>query len=138
MPSHRVLYALLLSACATTGTLGIDPQSSTHGRVSLVPVASDTMTAQLTPRAIDPRLPSADRLARVIDAQLGEQASVDVQFCVTPGGHVSSAKLQRSSTLAAFDQAVLADVAHWQFAAQPGPETVKTCERATIVYRTHR
>lgn len=137
MPSHRVLYAtLLLSACATTGTLGIDPQSSQRARVSFEPVAADT--TQLTPQAIDPQLPSADRLARVIDSELGEHASVDVRMCVTPGGQVSTVKVERSSTLAAFDDAVVADVAQWRFATQPGPDTLKTCELATIVYRPHR
>jgi TonB family protein len=137
MPSHRVLYPFLLSACATTGTLGIDPQPSSHARVSLVPVASED-TTQLSPQPIDPQLPSADRLARTIDAQLGPQASVDVRLCVTPGGQVSTAKLERSSTLTAFDDAVMSDVAHWRFAAQPGPETLHTCELATILYRPHR
>lgn len=136
MPSHRVLYAVLLSACATTGTLGVDPQPSSHARVELVPVAPDD-TAQVVPQAIDPQLPSADRLARMIDARLGTQASVDVRFCVTPAGHVASATLERGSTMPAFDQAVMSDIAGWQFASQPGPETVRTCEIATIVYRPH-
>ena len=132
---------MLLSACATTGTLGIDPQPSSHARVELVPLAADG-TTQVSPQAIDPQLPSADRLARVIDAQLGV-ASVDVKLCVTPAGHLASASLERSSSLAAFDHAVLSDVARWQFAAQPGPETLhgsplQTCEISTIVYRPHR
>jgi TonB family protein len=137
MPSYRVLPALLLSACATTGTLGVDHDPSSHARVSLVPV-SGLETAQLVPQAIEPRLPSADRLAHVIDARLGTEASVDVRFCVTPAGRLASATLERGSTLAAFDDAVLNDVRDWQFAAQPGPETVKTCEIATVVYRPHR
>lgn len=137
MPSTRVLCIALLSACATTGSLGVDPQSSTHARVSLVPAAAED-TSQVVPRAIDPQLRSADRLSRMIDAQLGDQASVDVRLCVTPAGQVSSATLERSSTLAAFDQAVMSDVASWRFAAQPGPDTLRTCEIATIVYRPHR
>jgi TonB family protein len=137
MPSYRVLSAMLLSACATTGTLGIDHQSSSHARVELVPVAADD-TAQLTPHAIDPQLPSADRLARVIDAQLGAQASADIRLCVTPGGQVSSAQLERGSTLAVFDDAVMSDVTRWRFAVQPGPDTLQSCTRATIVYRPHR
>jgi TonB family protein len=126
----------LLSACATTGALGVDPQPSSHARVALVPAAADT--AQVIPQAIDPQLPTADRLARLIDAQLGEQASVDVRFCVTPAGRVASAKLERSSRLQLFDDAVMTDLQAWRFAAQPGPATLKTCESATIVYRPHR
>jgi len=136
MSSYRVLSVLVFSACASSGTLGIDPQTPTHARVTLVPAVADT--AQVIPQAIDPQLPSADRLARVIDARLGEQASIAVRFCVTPAGRVASAKLERSSTLASFDDAVLTDVQDWRFAAQPGPETLQTCESATIVYRPHR
>ena len=142
MPSHRVFHTALLSsvvfaACASTGSLGIDPQSSTHARVNLVPaVTADT--SQVVPRALDPQLRSADRLARLIDAQLGERASLDVRLCITPAGRVSSATVERGSTLAAFDDAVMSDVASWQFAAQPGPASLRTCETATIVYRPHR
>jgi TonB family protein len=132
-----VVIAVLLSACATTGSLGVDPQSSSHARVSLVaPAAEDT--AQVIPRAVDPQLPTADRLAHVIDARLGQQASVDVRLCVTPAGHIESATLERGSTFEQFDKAVMSDIAAWQFAAQPGPDSLRTCEIATIVYRPHR
>lgn len=137
MPPYRLLCALLFSACATTGTLGVDPQSSSHARVELVPVTADDQS-QVVPQAIDPQLPSADRLAHVIDARLGMQASIDVRLCVTPAGRVASATLERSSTMPAFDQAVMSDIAGWQFASQPGPETLRTCEIATVVYRPHR
>ena len=137
MTSYRVLSVVLFSACATTGGLGIDPQPSSRGRVELVPPAAED-TAQVRPQAIAPQLPSADRLARQIDARLGAEASVDVRLCVTPAGKLASAKLERSSTLAMFDDAVLADVQAWQFAAQPGPATLQTCELTTIVYRPHR
>jgi TonB family protein len=133
----RAVPALLLSACATTGALGVDREPSSHARVSLVRLADDD-TALVVPQAIDPQLPSADRMSRVIDARLGAEASVDVRFCVTPAGRITSAELQRGSTLAAFDAAVMTDVRDWQFAAQPGPDTLKTCEIATIVYRPHR
>ena len=93
---------------------------------------------QLLPQAIDPQLRSADRLARTIDAQLGQQASVDVRLCVTPAGRVASATLARGSSLDTFDAAVLSDVQAWQFAAMPGPESLQSCELATIVYRPHR
>ncbi len=137
MPSSKVLSVVVLSACASTGTLGIDPQSSSHARVDFVPAAAED-PGQVVPQAIEPQLPSADRLAHVIDARLGDQASVDVRLCVTPAGRVESATLQLSSTLPAFDEAVMADIMNWQFAAQPGPATLRTCEIATIVYRPHR
>ncbi|HEY5948274.1 MAG TPA: TonB family protein [Kofleriaceae bacterium] len=105
--------------------------------MSFVPLAAEP-TTQLLPQALEPQLPSADRLARTIDARLGEQASLDVRLCVTPSGRVESAAIERSSTLEEFDEAVMSDVRGWQFATQPGPDTLKTCEIATIVYRTHR
>lgn len=137
MLSQRVLPLFLLSACATTGVLGVDPQSSQHARVELVPPAADDAT-HVFPKVIDPELPSADRLGRAIEVRFGQQASVDVRLCVTPGGQVSSVELRRGSTMDLFDQAVLSDVRDWQFAAQPGPATLKSCEIATVVYRTQR
>ena len=137
MRSYWVVPLVMASACATTGALGVDPQSSQHARVELVPPAADD-TAQVFPKVLAPELPSADRLGRAIEVRFGEQASVDVHLCVTPAGQVSSAELRRGSTMDLFDQAVLSDVRDWQFAAQPGPGTVKSCEIATIVYRTHR
>jgi TonB family protein len=129
---------VLLSACASTGSLGIDPESSSQARVSLFAASADEDTQQVLPRAVDPRLPSADRLSRRIEAQLGDQARLDIRFCVTPAGQVASATLARSSTMPELDRAVMADVETWQFAAQPGPDSLRTCEVATIVYRPHR
>ena len=63
---------------------------------------------------------------------------VDVHYCVSPQGRVTAAKLERSSSFEAFDQAVMADVVGWQFSAHPGPDALQTCETATVVYRPHR
>jgi TonB family protein len=108
-----------------------------HARVVLAPLSADG-TIRLVPHAIEPLLPSADRIARVVEARLGSTAMVDVRYCVSPQGRVTSAKLERSSSFDAFDQAVMADVIGWKFTAQPGPETMRTCEIATVVYRRHR
>lgn len=137
MGFHRCLYALLLSACATTGSLGAEREPAPHARVVLSPLSGDT-TVRLVPQAVEPLLPSADRIARVVEARLGPQATVDVRYCVSPAGKVVEAKLERSSTLDQFDHAVMADIVDWQFDAQPGPDSVRTCESATIVYRPHR
>ena len=137
MSATRVLYPLLLSACATTGSLGVDSQASQHARVELAPVSAQD-TAQLAPRAIDPQLPSADRISHIIDARLGGEATAHVRLCVTPAGKVAEVRLEREGMLDAFDQAVMADVMSWHFAPQPGPETLRSCESATIVYRPHR
>ena len=83
-------------------------------------------------------LPSADRIARVVEARLGTTAMVDVHYCISPQGRVTEAKLERGSSLEAFDQAVMSDIVNWRFTAQPGSDTLRTCEIATIVYRAHR
>jgi TonB family protein len=137
MRFQRLLPLFLLSACATAGTLGIDPQTSQHANVTFAPVVADN-TAQVFPQAIAPQLPSANRLAQQIEMRLGDRASVDVRLCVTPAGRVASAELARSSTFATFDAAVMSDLRQWEFAAQPGPDTLKSCEIATIVYRPRR
>lgn len=128
---------LLASACATTAMPKPFEPAAPHARVVLAPLSADG-TIRLVPHAIEPMLPSADRIARVVQARLGDTAMVDVRYCVSPQGRVTAAKLERSSSFDAFDQAVMADVIDWQFSAQPGPETTRTCEIATIIYRPHR
>lgn len=139
MPSHHPLYALLFaSACASTGSLGGEREpAAPHARVELAPLQAEP-GMRILPQAIDPQLPTADRIWRVIDARLGDEARIDVRFCVSPAGRVVEATLERGSSYQPFDQAVMADIADWRFAAQPGPESVRTCDRATIVYRPHR
>jgi TonB family protein len=137
MGFHRCLYALLLSACATTGLPGAEREPAPHARVVLAPLAGED-TVRLVPQAVDPMLPSADRIARVVEARLGHEATVDIRYCVSPTGKVTEATLERSSSLDQFDQAVMADIVDWQFEAKPGPDSLRTCDRATIVYRPHR
>ena len=128
---------LLASACATTGMPTNFEPAESHARVVLAPLTEDG-TIRLVPHAIEPLLPSADRIARVVEARLGNTAMVDVRYCISPEGRVTEAKLERSSSFDQFDQAVMADVVGWQFTAQPGPDALRTCETATVVYRPHR
>lgn len=137
MGYQRSLCALLLSGCATTGVMSVDREPTQHAKVTLAPLKADD-TIRLVPQAVEPLLPSADRISRVVEARLGGEATVDVRYCVSPAGKVVEAKLERSSSLEAFDQAVMADVTGWTFEAQPGPANVRSCESATIVYRPHR
>ncbi len=131
-----LLSAMLLGACATTGTATLDREAHAGSRVQL-DLAPHADANRLFPAAIDPRLPSADRVAHQILAQLGDTASIEVKLCVAPEGRVSSVEVLRSSNLTAFDDSVMADAMHWEFAALPGPANVRTCERATITYRPH-
>jgi TonB family protein len=133
-----VTAALLFSACATTGTpstFGTEgARTGSRVQLDLVPHAD---AARVFPAAIDPRLPRADRLATQILSTLGDTASLEVRLCVAPQGTVASVEVLRGSSLAAFDQSVIADAMGWQFEALPGPTGVKTCERATITYHPH-
>jgi TonB family protein len=126
-----------LFACAA-GTMPMDRETTPTARVKLDFAVGATDTAAATfPGVVDPQLPSADRIAPRIHHVLGDTASAAVQLCVAPSGKVASVTLERSSEMPAFDRAMMNDIAGWQFAAMPGPDTVKSCERLTISYRPH-
>ncbi len=82
--------------------------------VVLLPVA---VLASPAPRSAP--LPSADRLTTRIRLDLDGRAEVQVRLCVAADGHLTSAELLRSSSLTAFDDAVMKDVALWRFAPAP-------------------
>jgi len=130
-----VLTTVVLSGCASTGALHLDGEpAASHARVVLAPVTADD-TVRVVPHAIEPLLPSADHISRAIAVHLGPEAAVDVRYCVSPAGKVVSAELARTSTYEQFDHAVMKDIVGWQFAAHPGPGSVRTCQAATVIYR---
>jgi len=129
------LGSLILGACAA-GSVATPRDTTSGARVHLDLAVRPTAEASRTfPEVVAASLPSADRSARQIRHELGETASVEVQLCVAASGQVDSIAITRSSNLAAFDAAVIADARSWRFAATPGPEALRTCERATITYR---
>jgi hypothetical protein len=131
---------MLLAACAT-GAAGLDREAGSHARARFE-ITSVEDTDPAFPIAKNPRLPSADRLSHAIWSKLEGVASVDVQLCVTPDGHVQGVSVVRGSSLVDFDAAVKSDVADWQFSGMPGSSSfassLRTCEIATITYRPHR
>lgn len=132
-----LVAASSLAACATGG-LAMDRAAGSRAKLDLHVNASADGASAIAPRAIDPDLPSVDRIAHLIRARLGDAASADLDVCVAPTGRVTGVTLVRTSTLRAFDEAVLHDAETWQFKALPGPAHVKSCTRATISYRAHR
>lgn len=136
MKSVFLISVLMTSigACATSSTLQLDREEPAGSLVQLdlVPHADATRTF---PTLIAARLPGADRLAGQIRYELGDTASVDVRLCVAAAGRVESIAIVRSSSVPSFDDSVIADAKSWQFAALPGPATLRTCEHATITYR---
>jgi TonB family protein len=129
----KFLLVLALPACAATTALVPAPASHTGAHLDLS--ARDGSLAPAFPEAIEPALPSVDRISREVRAQLGDTAVADLDLCVSPAGKVTRVAIAKSSTLAAFDAALLHDAEHWQFDALPGPDTVQSCRRATIEYR---
>jgi TonB family protein len=135
-----LLGTILLSACATA-TLPRELDSSgshAHLQLQLASSSSTSDTAQaMQPTAIDPTLPSADRIASQLRAEIGERVSSQIRMCVAPNGAVKHVVIVRSSSSPSFDRAVLHDSAAWKFKAMPGPANLVSCGDATIVYGTH-
>ncbi|MBX3161053.1 MAG: energy transducer TonB [Deltaproteobacteria bacterium] len=133
-----VLSFLSLAACATGG-LASDHDTAARAKVNL---HLDTMPAlgaeQVFPRAVAPELPSVDRISHQVRAQLGDRATAELDLCVSAQGSVTKVAIARSSSLPAFDNAVLRDAEEWRFESLPGPAAAQSCTRATVAYRAHR
>ena len=137
---QKILGALMigmsLAACATGGA-GLDRQAAPRAAVRFDTASIDSEA--VFPTARNPQLPSANRMHRVIQSELGGVASVDFRLCIAPDGHVQGLSLVRGSSLAEFDAAVLHDAVDWQFSGRPGTSsfasTLRTCEVAKITYR---
>ena len=129
---------LFLVGCATGG-VGANREPATHAapRFEMTAVADDPL--RVFPAAKDPQLPTADRMRHEIRTELGEVASADVRLCVAPDGRVKKVEIVRGSSFAALDQAIVRDVADWQFSGMPGSsrDDLQSCEVATIHYRPH-
>jgi TonB family protein len=129
------LLSLSLAACATAAT-GLDRDHSQRAKVKLDLAAVGGVEATF-PEALDPTVPSVDRISHAVRAHLGDTATAELSLCVSPSGAVKQVELTRSSSYAPFDKALLADAATWQFASLPGPDRVMSCRNATIAYRVH-
>lgn len=124
-----VLAAFLISACATGSA-----SSSGHIARRARPIfhtASAAPTRDPFPSAIDPRLPSVDRIARLV----GVSPAAEVELCVSNDGRVAKVTLLQGSADELFDAALLRDVPKWEFIAAPSRTTLRMCKRATISYR---
>ena len=134
--SKLAVLSLLLVACATDATT-FDRETAPRAKVRL-DLSPHASTNAVFPKALDPTLPSVDRISRQVRARLGDVVVASLELCVSPAGHVTDVKLLGSSSFDAFDAAVLRDARTWQFAAIPGPDHVQSCERATLRYLTPR
>ncbi len=128
-----LLFVLVLgSACAsTTGVMDREVAPRTGVQLSLVPT---TDAVQIVPEAIDPRLPSVDRMATQLRYEIGSTVTAELSVCVNPKGFVTDVSLTRTTGLAKLDTAITTDVRAWQFAELPGDAGLRTCQRATLAY----
>jgi outer membrane biosynthesis protein TonB len=127
--SSLSLSSLIACAAGTTGTAArpLEPVRTASCAVKADPAGP------AFPAAIDPKLPSVDRIARLVEAELGARAAAEVDLCVSRDGRVVAVSLVHATRSPAFDLAVVHDVAEWQFAAPAAPAD-RTCKRATISY----
>lgn len=123
-PILSSLSLSLLVACAV-GTA----ETTALPRTASCAIKADASSPAF-PEAIDPKLPSVDRIARLVEADFGARAAAEVELCVSPAGRVVAVSLVHATQSPAFDLAVLHDVAEWQFAASAD----RSCKRATISY----
>jgi TonB family protein len=129
----------VLSGCASTRPLGVDREPAARGNVhlDLQSTTTDGEPRRLFPSAIEPRLPSVDRISHQVRARLGEISVAAVELCVAPDGHVTRVALLEGTHFAAFDAALVRDAQAWRFAASPGRTAtgaLQTCERARVKY----
>lgn len=120
-----------LVACAAGGP-GTAARPLEPGRTASCAIKADPASPAF-PAAIDPKLPSVDRIARLVEAEFGARAAAEVDLCVSRAGRVVGVSLVRATQSPAFDLAVVHDVAEWQFAASAAMAD-RICKRATISY----
>jgi hypothetical protein len=122
------VLCLFMSACAT------GPRADHVTRAPQPGCAAETPPAWAV--GPDRRLPSVDRIARLVDNALGDRAAAEVELCVAGPGQAARVALIRGSGLEAFDAALVRDVADWDL--PPATLADGACRRATIVYRGAR
>lgn len=81
--------------------------------------------------AVQPELPSVDRIQTWIRDRIGDEASTELRVCIATDGRVTSVSVLRPSSYLPFDRAVMQDVRAWRFAAAAVPRCLPT----TIVYQ---
>src|SRR5262245_58505879 len=97
---------IMLGPACATGSVGVD-REVTHRASPQLRLGVELTTEAVFPAAVNPRLPSADRIAPEVRARLGETASSALRLCVSPTGRVTDVALVESSGFDRFDAAVL-------------------------------
>jgi len=130
------LVSCVLFGCATTGATTdreVAPRTGIHLDLS----AKGDPATPVFPEAIDPAVPTVDRMAHAIRARFGTTTmTAELDLCVAPDGHVTKLGLAQGSSYDAFDHALVRDAAAWRFETLPGPATVESCRRAKVAYHS--
>jgi TonB family protein len=134
--SLLIASILFVGACASTGSglPGRDGKSPTGNPPPLDDDKSDDAERHNLALLSSPELPDADRLYRRIAVEKAGTASAQVRLCVAPAGKVDRVDLVSSSGMAEYDQAVLDNVATWQYESFAAPVETRVCENLTVAY----
>jgi TonB family protein len=130
------LSLILFTACATTGTTMQSREPAQHARIEL-DLAAPAPDRAPFPAALEPTMPSVDRVAHQLRFELGDAVQASLDLCVAPDGRVTNVALVDSTRHEALDAAILRDAREWQFASRPGSTAtanLQTCERASLKY----
>jgi len=127
------LSVLGFTACATGTTMGVDRETAPSAKVAL-DLTLETGAKASFPSAVEPRLPSVDRIAHHVRARLGDDATAALELCVSPAGRVTKVSMIQGSTYEPFDAAVVRDAQAWRFTTMPGPDSLQSCERVEVTY----
>jgi len=124
---------LLVSACATTGTLRETEKNAARspGQIELVASSSSRTFPAMVSVA---RLPAADRLNHRIHAERNGTIAADVRLCVASSGQVSGIEVAKSSGMPEFDAALVDGIADWQYVSFSAPDGARVCENVTVAY----
>ena len=133
----KLALSLSLVACVTGSSRGITSQAPRQvGGIQLTMTGGSDGAVKF-PSAIDPALPSVDRMSRAVYATLGDTATAQLDLCITPSGKVTKLALARGTSMPELDAALLADAKTWRFEAMPGPDSVQICDRAEVSYHPY-
>lgn len=125
------------TACATTGTTTMESREPAHRAKIELELAAPAPDRAPFPAALEPTMPSVDRIAYQLRYELGDTILASLDLCVAPDGRVTEVALVTPTRHAQLDAAILHDAREWQFASQPGSTAtakVQTCERASLKY----
>src|SRR5687768_4403377 len=131
------LSLILFTACATTGTTTMQSHEPAQRAKIELELAAPAPDRAPFPTALEPTMPSVDRVAHQLRFELGDAIMASLDLCVAPDGRVTNVALVESTQHARLDAAILRDAREWQFASRPGSTAtakLQTCERASLKY----